>query len=167
MRRILISVLCLLWLCPTLAMAEEVGSNTLIEQAKAYDGREVVFSGEVIGDILNTGDHVWLNISDGSNAIGVWVEKAMAGDIQIAGRYSQHGDTVQVAGTYHRACPDHGGDLDIHAQSVTLTQRGYPVSHPVLWWKAVLAIALTLFALACVAITFTKIKHRFLPRHDQ
>ena len=57
MRRILILVLCLIWFCPTLAVAEEVDSNTLIEQAMAYDGREVVFTGEVIGDVLNAGDH--------------------------------------------------------------------------------------------------------------
>ena len=57
MRSILIFVFCLLWLCPTLAVAEEVDSNTLIEQAIAYDGQEVVFTGEVIGDVLNAGDH--------------------------------------------------------------------------------------------------------------
>ena len=167
MRRILILGLCLIWFCPTLAVAEKVDSNTLIEQAMAYDGREVVFTGEVIGDVLNAGDHVWLNLSDGSNAIGVWVEKALTGGIQNVGRYAQHGDTVEVRGIFHRACPDHGGDLDIHAQSVTVIQQGYPVSHPVLWWKAALAVALTVLALACVTITFSKINRRRWPRHEK
>ena len=166
MRRILIFVFCLLWLCPTLAVAEEVDSNTLIEQAIAYDGQEVVFTGEGIGDVLNAGDHVWLNLSDGSNAIGVWVDKALTGDIQNVGRYAKHGDTVQIRGFFHRVCPDHGGDLDLHAQSLTLIQRGNTVAHPVAWWKGPLALLLTALAITCVTITFVNMRRRRLPRHE-
>jgi hypothetical protein len=145
MRRGVVSVLFLFLLCafPAAALAEEVGSNDLIEQAKAYEGREIVFSGEVIGDILDAGDHVWINVSDGSNAVGVWTQRDLAREIHMAGRYEQRGDTVRVTGVFHRACPEHGGDFDIHAKNVTLVQRGYPVEHGVARWKVWLSALLT------------------------
>lgn len=140
----------LLFAGPALASGSGIDSKDLIENTQAYDGQEIVYSGEVIGDILDAGDHVWLNVSDGSNAIGVWTERNLAREIQVAGRYAQHGDTVRVTGVFLRACPEHGGDSDIHAKSVTLVQRGYPVSHGVARWKVWLATFITLGAAGCM-----------------
>jgi hypothetical protein len=169
MRRGVVAVLTLFLLClyPVIAVGEEVGSNDLIEQAKAYDGQEIVYSGEVIGDILDAGDHVWLNVSDGSNAIGVWTDRNLAREVQVAGRYAQHGDTVQVTGTFLRACPDHGGDFDIHAKSVTLIQRGYPVSHDVTRWKVWLAVLLTMGAAGCMAFVLARLGWKMTARRNQ
>ena len=133
------------------AMGEELSSNLMIEQARAYDASEISYSGEVIGDILNAGNHVWLNVSDGSNAIGIWAGKALASEVQTAGRYSQHGDEIRVLGTFNRACPEHGGDMDIHAESIMLLRRGNPVNHEVREWKVWLAAILTIGAAVCVA----------------
>lgn len=160
MRRVMISILFLLWLCPPFALAEEIGSNDLIDEAKAYDGLVIVFSGEVIGDILDAGDHVWLNVSDGNNAVGVWAPRDLAREVQIAGRYAQHGDTVRVTGTFNRACPDHGGDFDIHATRIALIERGYPVMHTTPRWKAGVAITLSILALVFMTFAFSKIDHR-------
>ena len=154
----------LLCLCPPLALAEEVSANGLIDEAGAYDGRRVVFSGEVVGDILESGDHVWLNVSDGGNAVGVWVERGLARDIRVAGRYAQRGDIVRVTGKFNRACPEHGGDFDIHAQRVDLVERGYPVTHPVPRWKAGLAIALPALAMVLMALAFSRTARRLFPR---
>jgi len=96
----------------------EVTSNDLIDKAKEYDGREVVYTGEVIGDILAQGDHTWINVSDGSNAIGIWVEAKDMQGIDTPGRYNMRGDTVRVTGVFHRACAQHGGDFDIHADKI-------------------------------------------------
>lgn len=136
---------------PADALMEETSSSQMINQAKEYDRHEVVYSGEVIGDTLNVGDHVWLNVSDGSNAIGVWVQSDLADLVQVPGRYSQHGDLIQVSGTFYRACPEHGGDMDLHADTITLITRGYPVSHVVLAWKVWLAVLLTIAASALIA----------------
>jgi hypothetical protein len=162
MRRgvVMVLALFLLSICPAIAHGENVGSNELIEQAKDFDGQEIVYSGEVIGDILDAGDHVWLNVSDGSNAIGVWTDRNLASDIQIPGRYGQHGDTVQVTGVFYRACPEHGGDFDIHAKSVTLVQSGYPVSHDVTEWKVWLAVLLTVGAAGCMVFVLSRANWR-------
>jgi len=162
MRRGIVAVIILLFLCalPAAAFGEVVSSNDLIERAQQYDGRQIVFMGEVIGDILNAGDHVWLNVSDDANAVGVWVDADLAREVQVPGRYSQRGDTVQVTGTFHRACPDHGGDFDIHAESIKLIERGVPVSHPVMPWKAAAAPALTAAAAGCMAFVLMRADRR-------
>ena len=165
MHRGVIAALALCFLCASPALAfGGVGSNDLIEDASGYDGLEVAFSGEVIGDILNARDHVWLNVSDGSNAVGVWVDRNLASEIQVAGRYGQRGDAVRVTGDFHRACPEHGGDFDIHAKAVTLVERGLPVAHAVQMWKVWLAILLTLAAAACSIPAFSRTERKLLER---
>lgn len=139
---VLLSVM--LWL-PTCAMAADVavGSTDLIEDAKALDGQTVVYDGEVIGDVFPRGDHDWLNISDGVNAIGVWAEAQALEPAPIPGRYGQTGDTVRVTGVFHRACPEHGGDMDIHAITVELLAKGKTRDVGVSGWRLALAIFLT------------------------
>ena len=130
---------------PTLASATDVSSTDMIEKAKQLDGKEIVFTGEVIGDIMDRGDYTWINVSDGSNAIGIWAENQLMSGITMAGRYKVHGDEVRITGVFHRACPDHGGDLDIHAAKIDLMEKGYAVAVNTEPWKlpaaAVLAVA--------------------------
>ncbi len=141
-------VLCI---CPGLALADgaEVTSNDLINEAGEYNGAEIVYTGEVIGDILTRGDHAWINVFDGSNAIGVWVESSDANTINILGGYTAHGDTVRITGVFNRACPEHGGDMDIHAKSVEGVQAGYAVTHDVSAWKLIAAAVLFAGAAVC------------------
>lgn len=149
---------CLLFAHPLGVLGEEAGSGQLIDRAKEYDGREIAYSGEVIGDILNAGDHVWLNVSDGGNAIGVWVPSGPAGEVRLAGRYSQIGDTIRVAGIFHRACPEHGGDMDLHADSITLLTRGGPVAHQAPAWKVWTAASLAVAAAVLMAVVLAGIR---------
>lgn len=124
--------------------APAVRSNDLIEDAARWDGQTVVFEGEAIGEVLPRGEYAWINLADEGNTLGCWVTAAMAKEITCCGRYGQHGDTLRVVATFQRACPDHGGDLDLHAISLTKTAAGYPVAHPVesrMAWGAGLGLA--------------------------
>jgi hypothetical protein len=105
--------------------------NDLVEKAKELDGTDVSASGEVIGDVMFRGDHGWVNISDGTNALGVWAPAELLGRIQNAGRYGLNGDLVRVAGTFYRMDPQNGGDIDIHARTLEVIETGGPVPHPV------------------------------------
>jgi hypothetical protein len=153
-------ILFLLSAYPVVAFEEEVGSNQMINQANAYDKQYIVYSGEVIGDILSVGDHVWLNVSDGNNAIGIWTPSGLASDILVAGRYNQHGDSIRASGTFYRACPEHGGDMDLHADTITLIAQGHPVSHDVPAWKVWLAVFLSIGAAACMASLLLRVSRR-------
>jgi hypothetical protein len=110
--------------CPGVLFAQPISSTELINNAKQYDGKQVVYEGEVIGDIMARGDYAWINVNDGVNAIGIWIEKAQAKDILYSGSYKSKGDRVEVVGVFQRACLQHGGDLDIHAQSLRKISPG-------------------------------------------
>lgn len=104
-------------------------SVELISNAKAYDDKLVIYSGEVIGDVMLRGDFAWVNINDGDSAIGIWINSALAKEINFTGAYKSQGDIVEITGVFHRACLEHGGDLDIHAQTLRKTTAGKIIEH--------------------------------------
>jgi hypothetical protein len=105
-------------------LGQTVSSSELIAQAKNFDNKTVTYSGEVIGDVMKRGDFAWINVNDGANAIGVWIAAAMAGEVRSTGNFKRVGDTVEVVGIFNRVCVGHGGDLDIHAQSMRILSSG-------------------------------------------
>lgn len=112
------------WLMSNTAFAKPISSTELINDARQYDGKVVTYEGEVIGDIMKRGGYAWLNVSDGVNAIGIWIDSSSAKDITYTGSYKSRGDKVEIAGVFHRACIEHGGDLDIHAQAIHKVSSG-------------------------------------------
>jgi hypothetical protein len=104
--------------------AQPISSNELINNAKQYNNKLVVYEGEVIGDIMARGDYAWINVHDGDKAIGIWLPAFLLKDITYTGSYKSRGDGVEITGIFHRACPEHGGDLDIHAQAIRKTGAG-------------------------------------------
>lgn len=104
--------------------AQSISSTELINNAKSYNGKIVVFAGEVIGDVMQRGEFAWINIKDGKDVIGVWVDKDLTKDILYTGSYKTKGDLVEVVGIFSRACLEHGGDLDIHAHTLRKINSG-------------------------------------------
>jgi hypothetical protein len=105
--------------------AQPVSSTELIQNAQEYDAREVVYEGEVIGEVMLRKQGAWVNINDGENSIGVWMPLELAKTIKYQGGYKAKGDIVQVRGIFNRACVQHGGDLDIHALSLLKIKSGW------------------------------------------
>lgn len=60
----------------------------------------------------------------------VYMTKTAAEKIDLFGRYGQKGTTLQVRGTFHLACAEHSGVSDIHAQVITVTQKGKVAPDP-------------------------------------
>jgi len=104
--------------------AQSISSVELINNAKDYNGNTVVYKGEVIGDIMLRGEYAWVNVNDGKNAIGIWIKKELIKDIIYTGSYNAKGDLVEITGVFHRSCVEHGGDLNIHAQTITKISSG-------------------------------------------
>jgi hypothetical protein len=111
--------------------AEAISSTDLLNHTKGYDGKIVIYEGEVVGDIMLRGDYAWLCLDDGKNAISAWANKEFFKDIQYIGNYKTKGDTVRVTGVFNRSCLEHGGDLDIHLRSLIKISSGKVVSHAV------------------------------------
>lgn len=110
--------------CYSLGFAQTVSSSELISRAKDYDGKDVTYAGEVIGDVMVRGQYAWINVNDGNNAVGVWLERSLAREIALTGNYQARGDWVEIRGIFQRRCLAHGGDLDIHAQSMRRIAAG-------------------------------------------
>ena len=155
MKRLIYSMIFLLLLLPSGAAAETgvVTSTDLIEQSQSLDGLTITYTGEVIGDIMQRGAYTWINVSDGTNAIGVWTPTALLGDIQLAGRYATRGDVVTVTGVFNKACREHGGDLDIHALQIVLISKGYSTTHAINPYY----IALTVFFVLVDIMIFARV----------
>jgi hypothetical protein len=147
MKRAVLVILLLLLLAPS-ARAETL--RELLDEPASYDGRQVSFRGEVIGMIIK-GDHAWVNIFDNGSAIGVWCRAEEAREISFIGDYTHRGDIVAGTGIFHLACAEHGGDVDIHAISLTVSEKGHVIERPM---DVLLFSVSALIALAAVLLSF-------------
>lgn len=124
--------------CFALVLPSPVGAVTsadIVALTAENDGDRVVFEGEAIGDILDGGkDHSWVNVLSGGTALGVWMPTE-AVPVETLGKYGVRGDTLRVTGVLNVSCAKHGGDFDVHADSIELVRRGGSVEDPVGWWK--------------------------------
>jgi hypothetical protein len=83
-------------------------SSELVEGAREWDGITVTFTGEAIGEALRRGGLAWIHLHVDSD-----------------------GDVVEVVGVFNAACPEHGGDMDIHASTLRIVRPGHRVPHVV------------------------------------
>lgn len=159
---ILFSLAIVLFL-PALAFAKNASSTDLVEKCRYYDGQEVTYQGEVVGDVMVRGKYAWINVNDDSYSTkhsveedtelkgynsgqSIWCEASQVEDIRYAGNYQTSGDIVWIKGTFHRACTEHGGDMDIHASEVKLVKRGHYISHTFNWQKSLIALMLAILS---------------------
>lgn len=93
-----------------------------------YDKQTVQVTGEVVGDRITAGDgrHCWLQLASPSDSstVSVCLTNESADKVDTYGTYGRKGTTLQVRGTFNLACPDHDGASDLHAQVVTVTEKG-------------------------------------------
>lgn len=93
-----------------------------------YDKQTVQVTGEVVGDRIIAGDgrHCWLQLASPSDSstVSVYLTNESADKVDTYGAYGRKGTTLQVRGTFNLACPDHDGASDLHAQVVTVTEKG-------------------------------------------
>ena len=132
-----------------------MSSAQVLNDTFSYDGKTIVYKGEVVGPVMFRGDYAWVNVHDGSYAFGVWCPKGEASKIGVYGDFNNKGDVVEVSGVFHRACAEHGGDLDIHCSSLKIVASGYHVKHTVDNLKI-----FTAFVLLLIAITLSWVEFR-------
>lgn len=164
MRKLFKALIIVLLLVSPLSLnvkAEDVMNiNDLIENAKELDGREVTVQGEAIGERMDRGDYSWININDETNSIGIWLNKSHATKILNYGNYKYKGDIVKITGILYRSCREHGGEADLHADSIEIVEEGEPIEEQISSTKIIIAVILTLFALLFLIYFFRQIKHK-------
>lgn len=132
--------------------------NDLIKESHTYHNQAIVIQAEVILEVLERGDYAWLNVNDGTNAIGVYLPIEMTQELDVFGDYSHKGDIVLIEGVFSRNCDEHGGEIDIHATSLTIVQEGYEIDHEVSVWK--FAIAVISFSLSIIVLLVYRNKRK-------
>jgi hypothetical protein len=137
-------------------------STQLVEKPKEYNGKTVTFAGEAIGEVMVRGDYAWIHLNDDAymelnveegaklggynSGMAVWIPSPLTKQIDTYGDYKHEGSIAQISGTFNAACKEHGGDMDIHATTLTMIRAGHVVDDPVPPWKAALAAMLVLAA---------------------
>ena len=110
---------------------QRVSLADLVNDAAKWNNKSVELTGEAIGDIMRRGNYAWLNVSQGGVALGLWGNKELFGPITHLGDYSQTGDSLRIIGEFHLACPEHGGDMDVHITALQVVEPGIKTEHPV------------------------------------
>jgi len=143
-----------------------VTSNDLFDCPETYDGRRVVYRGEVVGALLERAAGVWTQLNDdvyaellgplpahrdyrGGNAgIGVLLPHGAVEVVSFIGGPRTRGDVLEVEGTFHRVDPT-GEVAVIRAETAELQADGEPFPDPPLtdrrwaaWIAVVVAVAL-------------------------
>lgn len=121
--------------------------NDLIEHSLTLDQQTVTVEAEVIGEVLERGENAWINVNDGTNAIGIYLRLDQTTQLKVFGDYFNVGDVVRIQGIFERSCIEHGGEMDIHAISIQVIKAGQPITHVISAWKFVLAIILMSLAM--------------------
>lgn len=104
-----------------------VSINDLIKNSHEFDNQAITIKAEVILEVLERDDYAWINVNDGTNAIGVFLPIEMTKELDVFGDYDHKGDVVLVEGVFTRNCDEHGGEIDIHATKLTIVEEGYVV----------------------------------------
>ena len=157
----LAALMALLSTCAWSQGDEEVNSGELIENMDEFDGREVIFRGEVVGDVMVRGDYAWITVNDdrysrealhesgelrgGNSGLGIWLPAEEAEQVTVVGRYGTVGDYVEIRGVFNADCIEHGGDVDIHASSLEVLEPGRQIDISPGW---------ELYVAAAIAIVF-------------
>lgn len=134
--------------------------STLIENSSAFDHREFTIEGEFIGEMLLNGpDGCWLNISENGVPIGVFCNNLLKNDVEklLGGNGRRTGDILTIAGTLQRICPLHGGELDFHAETISVLKQSceLPESISLLDFRA-----LAWIFIAAIVIIVRSLTHR-------
>jgi hypothetical protein len=162
----------------TFAPGDRVPIADLIKNMRKYDGKVVTIRGQAVGDGLMRGDFGWVTIDDdpfsnksaeeGGALVGmsnismsVWAPKPDVEQVRFYGGYKNQGDAVRVTGVFHRACPEHGGDTDIHASGFEVIRLGHGIRHSIQYPKLIAVILLS----AIIVLLWYALKGRPKRRH--
>lgn len=92
-----------------------------------YDNQTVKVTGEAVGEaIYADGAHSWVTLTDteADASVVVYMENGELEKIDTFGMYGKMGTTLHVQGVYHLTCPEHDGESDVHASSVSVAAIG-------------------------------------------
>lgn len=153
---------------PVLPM--EITSNDLYDCPQTWDGRRVLYTGEVIGALLDRGEEVWTQLNDdvygdqgaplpthrdfrGGNAgIGVLLTQQMADQVRWIGGPARHGDVMEIIGEFVRVDQPTGEVTIIRAEQARVVTSGRTLVIPTSRMRPIFAAIAGVAALGMVLL---------------
>lgn len=139
---------------------EIIDINYIIEQAAELDQQEVTVSGEAVGEAMNRGSHSWININDGTNAIGIWLSSSDAQKVKYFGSYKYKGDILKVSGIFNRTCKEHGGETDIHGTALEVVETGHVEEEQISSTKIAVSALSAILAASLMTLFLIETRHK-------
>lgn len=105
-------------------------SISALQEADSYlNDQTVQVTGEVVGDRIKAEfdpGYCWivLQANDSYAEVPVFLSLGDTEPIDTYGAYGRKGTTLQIRGTFHLSCPEHQGLTDLHADTVTVVEKG-------------------------------------------
>ncbi|MEX0831487.1 MAG: hypothetical protein WD358_00675 [Nitriliruptoraceae bacterium] len=149
--------------------AGRVSSTQVYACPMAFDGLQVSFAGEIVGELLPRAGGVWAQVNDDDYAfevgpvighrehrgfntgMSVWLPDGLHDQLDDVGRPGMRGDVIVVTGTLHQSDPDDGGGITVRASSLEVLAPAVGIDAPLHLLQVVIAIALAIIAAATVA----------------
>lgn len=144
-----------------------ISINDLVNRSLKLDQKNITIQAEVIGEVLERKDYAWINVNDGTNAIGVWLKLEDTEQLEYFGDYFHQGDLVRIKGVFNRSCVEHGGEMDIHAYHIEVVERGHSILYSISSWKFTCALVLLSLSLGLAYLNRAWfLKPKFKRLHD-
>ena len=146
-----------------------ISSTQVFLCPSAYDGLEVTYVGEVVGELLRRRGGAWAQVNDDDYALvtgplvghreragfntglSVWLDEPLADRITAPGRPALRGDVVLLRGTLLRADPDDGGGITLRATQMETLAPPLELDPPLHVTQVIVAAVLSVLALAATA----------------
>jgi hypothetical protein len=115
---------------------------------RLLDGREVVYVGEVVGDVMRRSGGAWVHVNDdayalevgpfgphreqrgASSGLAVWLPDGQHEQLGAPGRHGRRGDIVRIEGVLQRADAADGGGITVRAGRLEVLSPSTPVDEP-------------------------------------
>lgn len=105
-------------------------SISALQEADSYlNDQTVQVTGEVVGDRIKAESNpgfcwIVLQANDSYAEVPVFLPLRDTESIDTYGAYGRKGTTLQIRGIFHLSCPEHQGLTDLHADTMTLVEKG-------------------------------------------
>lgn len=151
---------------------DRISSEQVYACPDAWDGQDVTFVGEAIGELLHRDGGVWVQVNDddyalrtgplvghrersGSNSgLSVWLPDGLHEQVDGVGRPDTRGTVMELRGELLRADPDDGGGTTLRVEELEVVAPAVTVEEPLHVLQ--IAVAGVLAALAGAALWWAR-----------
>ncbi len=147
-----------------------ITSESVYACPRLFDGLDVRYAGEIVGDVLARDGGAWVLINDDAYALevgplgahrelagfnsglSVWLPDGLHEGLGPTGRYGRRGDIILVEGVLLRADPADGGGVTLRATSLEVLAPAVSTPEPLNRPLAIAAAGMMLLALGAVLV---------------